>query len=739
MESIFMVQIKNYLLILLIVLIVIPMASAITFTPNDKFLGTYHIDSVTGNESILYNVLLENNILSVLPIDKTGITKEECTTSITTGKETCKNVTYLVPNTLQFSTSDGTKIALPKITDKWIYTLPTIYYKWIKFGLESITLTGDTTYNSTNTNLTDEGGLVHMTITDQNLTLYYPFNINNSVVRDQNFILKDYSLYSADFTTMPMWSNLGPLGNSIIGNGTGTGIYAPMSASLNQTNSYTIMMWFNESGARAERFFERGRTAGSHVQEGYYCTATTTAKQITCGVTNSSKDMNTTTYSNAFTIGAWNMLTLVIDVPNNKSYIYINNTNVGNITHIGYTAATTASYNLFNLGMSYDGGSSLGTASFRGGMAEARVWNRTLTATEIANIYGNETTGVFDANMNRTSLVLEWNMTESGDTKYVKDTQNLNRGVALGWQTFNWTNNGKFGGAMGFNGFGDIINAPIAKLNTTWMSVSFWAKPYENVSQSNYVWTGNGLTNKMDVLWYPGSGTYKGYACILGNGSTANSLALSTITAWHHVACTGNATTTVLYIDGVQQSSISNGGLSYQTTTGMTIGGTTDTRTYYNGSIDSFKVWNRTLTATEINNDYLNQYALYNPTGLMLFNNTLNFGINNTVNITLSQCYQNSSTLLQVQIGNGTISNFSSSCSVLGYNITGNLTATNMTIYFSSNANNSYSPELIGNITLDDYYINGLGPLINYGPIYINVPNANKLPYVNIGETKQFT
>ncbi|MDP1695342.1 MAG: hypothetical protein Q8L29_00310 [archaeon] len=150
-------------------------SAQLTFTPNDKFAGTYHIESITGNESILYDVFLSNGILTILPKDKIGITKEECTIDVK-GKEICKSITYLVPNILPFSTSSGTKIVLPKISDKWIYTLPKIFYSWIKLGFESITLTGDTTYNSTNTNITAETGFTHLNISDSSLLYYNPMN-----------------------------------------------------------------------------------------------------------------------------------------------------------------------------------------------------------------------------------------------------------------------------------------------------------------------------------------------------------------------------------------------------------------------------------------------------------------------------------------------------------------------------------------------------------------------------------
>ncbi|MCK5021515.1 MAG: right-handed parallel beta-helix repeat-containing protein, partial [Candidatus Peribacteraceae bacterium] len=58
-------------------------------------------------------------------------------------------------------------------------------------------------------------------------------------------------------------------------------------------------------------------------------------------------------------------------------------------------------------------GRSRNTDYFNGNVDEVRIWNRSLSSTEIADMYTNETAGIYDPNMNRTGLVLEVSMNVS--------------------------------------------------------------------------------------------------------------------------------------------------------------------------------------------------------------------------------------------------------------------------------------------------------------------------------------
>ncbi|WP_225035757.1 BspA family leucine-rich repeat surface protein [Winogradskyella sp. SM1960] len=91
-----------------------------------------------------------------------------------------------------------------------------------------------------------------------------------------------------------------------------------------------------------------------------------------------------------------------------------------------------------------------------------------------------------------------------------------------------------------------------------------------------------------------------------GSGLSANGI---TADRWYHIAVTFNGTTYTLYIDGVQRNSI-NGPSPAANTFNMLLGamsrpGNTPTN-YYNGWLDEIRLWNTTLTTTQIR-DMMNQ------------------------------------------------------------------------------------------------------------------------------------
>ena len=88
-------------------------------------------------------------------------------------------------------------------------------------------------------------------------------------------------------------------------------------------------------------------------------------------------------------------------------------------------------------------------------------------------------------------------------------------------------------------------------------------------------------------------------------GSNANAFGTAGLTTntWTHVAGTYDGTTLRLYVNGVQVGSQAKTGSMPVSANPLQIGGDSIYGQYFPGSIDEVRVYNRALSATEIQSD----------------------------------------------------------------------------------------------------------------------------------------
>jgi hypothetical protein len=111
----------------------------------------------------------------------------------------------------------------------------------------------------------------------------------------------------------------------------------------------------------------------------------------------------------------------------------------------------------------------------------------------------------------------------------------------------------------------------------------------------------------------------------LSGGSTYNQIATTSNYndgKWHHgVFIVSAYVATSIYIDGVKVATSVGGSGTVTTTTNsgnLTFGGDTSGSDWWNGSLDSVAIWNRTLNANEIERLYVEPYYLMTPGGQSL-------------------------------------------------------------------------------------------------------------------------
>jgi hypothetical protein len=166
-----------------------------------------------------------------------------------------------------------------------------------------------------------------------------------------------------------------------------------------------------------------------------------------------------------------------------------------------------------------------------------------------------------------------------------------------------WTNAGKFGNALVFNGSSSLVTiADSASLHlSTGMTLEAWVNP----SQVNSKWT--------DVI-YKGNDNYflegtssKGSPAgggTFGSNDVANfgTAALPTNT-WTQLAFSYDGATLRLYVNGVQVSSLAETGNIATSTNPLQIGGDSVFGQYFAGTIDEVRVYNIPLNQTQIQSD----------------------------------------------------------------------------------------------------------------------------------------
>ncbi len=187
--------------------------------------------------------------------------------------------------------------------------------------------------------------------------------------------------------------------------------------------------------------------------------------------------------------------------------------------------------------------------------------------------------------------------TTTGDT-----SGNANTGALTNGPT--WNAVGKFGAAVSFDGVNDHILVPhSASLTlTTAMTLEAWVNPTVTLSNWKAI-----LQKEQDAYFLTASSDQNRPAAgaTLNNICCTNTYATAALVpnTWTHVATTYDGAQLRLYINGVLVSSTPATGSIQTTTTPLRIGGNTYSTEFFQGMIDELRIYNRALTATEIQAD----------------------------------------------------------------------------------------------------------------------------------------
>jgi hypothetical protein len=165
-----------------------------------------------------------------------------------------------------------------------------------------------------------------------------------------------------------------------------------------------------------------------------------------------------------------------------------------------------------------------------------------------------------------------------------------------------WTAAGKNGGALSFDGVDDWVTVPDASslALTNAMTLEAWVRPTA-LSSWRTVILKETLSNLAYALYGSTSNasrpdTEAGSAWLYGPSALATN-------TWSHLAATYDGTTLRLYVNGTQVASKASSVLMPVSSGPLRMGGNAIWGEFFSGQIDDVRVYNRALSAAEVQTD----------------------------------------------------------------------------------------------------------------------------------------
>jgi hypothetical protein len=201
-----------------------------------------------------------------------------------------------------------------------------------------------------------------------------------------------------------------------------------------------------------------------------------------------------------------------------------------------------------------------------------------------------------------TGLVAAYGFDEGSGTAVRDSSGASNHGTVSGAA---WTTAGRFGNALRFDGVNDLVSVPDAdSLDLAGgMTLEVWVRP----STLGSVWRTAILKEQ------PGNLVYALYATTnsarpseelyLGGYRSLAGVSTLAANAWTHLTATYDGATQRLYVGGAQVSSRAQTGALSASNGALRIGGNSVWGEWFEGSIDEVRVYNRALSAAEIQSD----------------------------------------------------------------------------------------------------------------------------------------
>jgi PKD repeat protein len=201
-----------------------------------------------------------------------------------------------------------------------------------------------------------------------------------------------------------------------------------------------------------------------------------------------------------------------------------------------------------------------------------------------------------------TTPVAAYGFEEGSGTSVTDASGNGNSGTITG---ATWTSAGRYGKALLFNGTNSLVtikDTAFLHLGSA-LTLEAWVNPTTLASWKNLIYKPQGSTGISYVLQGASSSSQVpslGMSICSANLMAPNPLPLNT---WSHIAATYDGTTARFYVNGTLVASQAQTGTITETTDALTIGGNSAYGENWAGLIDEVRIYNRALSATEVQTD----------------------------------------------------------------------------------------------------------------------------------------
>ena len=438
-------------------------------------------------------------------------------------------------------------------------------------------------------------------------------------------------------TTSPVSGKIGQAMNLNVGTNFLKQTGNPSSLKFTSPQSFSYGGWFKPMSDTADSVMDWNAYAGNDILYDRYFLHIDNqggpgSEGITCSVNLTTTDVSALWFQEVKT-GQWYHLFCTYDDTAKVVRTYINGV-LGQTSSVGSGTLT-----------SDDGGSGAQTLVIGGGAPggvgrtsinnisdDVRIYNRALSAAEVANLYN---IGKAKANVSNTiisnGLVGYWTF-DGATTTWSSATAGITGDLSGNFNTGTLTNMnratspavGKIGQGLKFDGVDDYASAPDASLpnGNSALSVSAWINPTVKTDYEYILNYGTNTSNNAVQLAV--SATYGIVASFGGAGCDAlPSLATSiSVNKWQLVTITKASASSVVnfYINGVLAATITPSSCTPNIILNtLNIGRSQSANNYYNGTIDDVRIYNRALSAGEVAQLYQQGAAKVNksPTSLL--------------------------------------------------------------------------------------------------------------------------